>query len=104
MKYLKKIGRGSASITTSSDDVSVTRWMDNSAVHTVSSYAGLGPSGKVRKWSRKDKKYVEVDRPCSCEVYNKHMGGVNLLDLSQCIPIKSGTADGICASFITCSM
>ncbi|KAM7310521.1 piggyBac transposable element-derived protein 3 [Ixodes scapularis] len=80
LKDLKRKGRGSTSLCTSSDNVTVTRWLDNSLVHVVSSYAGRHPVGTTQRYNRKDKQVIDVERPYSVEIYNKHMGGVDLMD------------------------
>ncbi|XP_037576721.1 piggyBac transposable element-derived protein 3 [Dermacentor silvarum] len=80
LKELKADGRGSTSICTSGDNITVTRWLDNSLVHVVSSYAGRQPEGTTRRYNRKERKVIDVTRPYSVEVYNKHMGGVDLMD------------------------
>ncbi|XP_046396458.1 piggyBac transposable element-derived protein 3-like [Ischnura elegans] len=80
VKDIKKGGRGSSSIATSSDGITVARWFDNNVVHTISSYAGIQPMGKAKRWCKRNKEYVDVNRPVSIEIYNKHMGGVDLMD------------------------
>ncbi|XP_050025155.1 piggyBac transposable element-derived protein 3-like [Dermacentor andersoni] len=80
LKELKADGRGSTSICTSVDNITVTRWLDNSLVHVVSSYAGRQPEGTTKRYNRKESKVMDVTRPYSVEVYNKHMGGVDLMD------------------------
>lgn len=51
VKELKKLGRGQISVATSSDDITVTRWMDNSIVNVVSTYAGVEPVAMCRRFS-----------------------------------------------------
>lgn len=80
LKELKADGRGSTSICTSADNITVTRWLDNSLVHVVSSYAGRQPEGSTKRYNRKERKVMDVTRPYSVELYNKHMGGVDLVD------------------------
>lgn len=80
VKLLQKEGRGSVSICTSNEDITVSRWIDNSAVHVISSYAGKEPISTAQRFSRKDKKFIDIQRPYSIELYNKHMGGVDLMD------------------------
>lgn len=78
-KVLQKMGRGGMSVATSSDGITVTRWVDNSLVHIVSSYAGKEPITICKRFSRKEKRYVQIPVPRSVAVYNKHMGGVDLM-------------------------
>ncbi|XP_039290397.1 piggyBac transposable element-derived protein 3 [Nilaparvata lugens] len=79
-KDLKQEGRGSSSQVTSNNDVTITRWLDNSLVHVVSSYAGKTPESETERFSRKEKRRVPIKRPFSVDLYNKHMGGVDLMD------------------------
>ncbi|KAJ8889958.1 hypothetical protein PR048_009463 [Dryococelus australis] len=41
--------------------------------------AGVVPLGNTRRWNM-NKEYKVIPRPYSIEVYNKHMGGVDLID------------------------
>jgi len=79
-KILAKQGRGSISVVTSTDNITILRWSDNNIVHMISSYAGVEPKDFVQKWDRKEKKYVDVMRPFAVSEYNKFMGGVDLCD------------------------
>lgn len=49
-------------------------------VHVVSSCAGREPEGMAKRYNRKERCIVELLRPFSMQVYNKHMGGVDLMD------------------------
>lgn len=80
MKEMKKMPRGSHSITTSSDNITITRWLDNNFVHVASMIAGAQPTSKAKRWCKRSKTIIEIDRPFSVELYNKHMGGVDLMD------------------------
>ncbi|XP_053400500.1 piggyBac transposable element-derived protein 2-like [Mercenaria mercenaria] len=92
-KELKQNGRGSvdSKVETSSNIIAV-RWYDNKSVNLVSSYVGVEPVEEVRRWDKKHKTYVQVNRPAIVGVYNRNMGGVDLLD-SLCSlykpPVKS---------------
>ncbi|XP_053376586.1 piggyBac transposable element-derived protein 2-like [Mercenaria mercenaria] len=80
-KELKQNGRGSvdSKVETSSNIIAV-RWYDNKSVNLVSSYVGVEPVEEVRRWDKKHKTYVQVNRPAIVVVYNRNMGGVDLLD------------------------
>lgn len=80
LQSLKTEGRGSSSQVTSSNDVTITRWLDNSLVHVISSYAGKNPESETERFSRKEKRKIIIKRPFSIDLYNKHMGGVDLMD------------------------
>lgn len=74
-KTLQKNGRGSSSIVTSSDNISVLRWVDNNVVHMISSFCGKEPEDHVQRWDRKTKTRIEISRPQCVIQYNKFMGG-----------------------------
>lgn len=79
-KDLKKRGRGSCSVTTSSDNISVLRWVDNNIVHMISSFVGKEPQDTVRRWDKTKKSHVNIPRPQAVIQYNKFMGGVDMAD------------------------
>ncbi|CAG4935455.1 unnamed protein product [Parnassius apollo] len=60
--------------------LSVTSWVDNKAVSLCSSYVGKEPKGVVKRYSKKHKRRVDVPCPKAVSIYNKYMGGVDLLD------------------------
>ncbi|KAH9375380.1 hypothetical protein HPB48_007837 [Haemaphysalis longicornis] len=64
LQELKAGGRGSTSICTSVDYITVTRWLDNSLVHVVSSYAGRQLEGITKRYNKK-RKALDVTRPYS---------------------------------------
>lgn len=67
-------------MTTSSNNITVLRWADNKLVHMISTFAGKDPTDVVRRWDRKTKSYIEVQRPQAVIQYNRFMGGVDLCD------------------------
>jgi len=76
----KLMERGSCSIATSDDNITVVRWKDTKLVHTISTYAVAIPEDTTMRYDRKDRKRIEVTRPLSIQEYNKFMGGVDLMD------------------------
>ena len=56
------------------------RWIDNSIVTSISNCIGPYPVDKVERYSRKEKKKIQVDRPKLLKTYNQSMGRVDLLD------------------------
>lgn len=77
----KLLTRGSCSVATSSDNMTVVRWMDTKEVHMLSSYAGAEPEDEAKRWDRKKKEIIGVSRPFAVTIYyNKYMGGVDLID------------------------
>jgi len=88
---LKKMGRGAhvKKVTqVGSVEMSVTQWFDNRPVTFLSTLVGARPVGTVRRWSKSDNAMIQVFCPKVVGTYNKHMGGVDLLDsligLDQC--------------------
>ncbi|GFY37219.1 piggyBac transposable element-derived protein 3 [Trichonephila inaurata madagascariensis] len=60
-------------------EISVIAWKDNKTVLMTSTFSGEKPLGKVMRYD-KTKNRVEIIKPHVIEKYNKHMGGVDLLD------------------------
>lgn len=58
----------------------VTRWNDNAAVTLISSCLGDKPLGTATRYSRVQKKYMEVPQPHVVAQYNKFMFGVDRFD------------------------
>ncbi|XP_055910782.1 piggyBac transposable element-derived protein 3-like [Eupeodes corollae] len=67
---------------TTVDGVPVTTvmWLDSKPVVLLSSFVGEQPKDKVRRFDKKRKQYIDVDAPNVIPHYNRHMGGVDLLD------------------------
>lgn len=61
-------------------DVTMVKWLDNKAAHLASNFIGIGEKDVVKRWSKKDKKFVDIERPEIVKKYNHAMGGVDLLD------------------------
>ena len=73
-------------------NISAVKWYDNRAVTLLSSFAGTEPVEKIQRWDKANKTYVEVERPHIVGIYNKYMGGVDLLDSFTAkykFPVKS---------------
>lgn len=56
------------------------RWLDNSIITVASSCFGNIPTSGVKRFSRKEKKTIQVQRPHCIGQYNKFMGGTDLMD------------------------
>lgn len=81
-KELKKEGRGSFSyMTDQNSGITVVKWCDNKCVHLVSTYIGINAIGTVKRWDPATKTYIQVQCPEMVKVYNKSMGGVDLVDM-----------------------
>jgi hypothetical protein len=80
---LKKRGRGShveKVAVVDNVELSAVKWYDNRAVTFLSTLVGSQPAGEVTRWSKKDRCHEQIPSPKVVQVYNKHMGGVDLLD------------------------
>lgn len=63
-----------------SGEIVVTRWQDNAVVTVASTLHGQPPIGKVKRWSKKDSKHVQITVPHAIQVYNSNMGGTDRMD------------------------
>jgi len=80
---LKKEGRGAIDEKTVIVDgvhLSAVRWYDNKAVTLLSTFVGSEPVTEVNRWNNMSKCRETVKCPNVIKVYNKHMGGVYLID------------------------
>ena len=70
-----------------SSNISAVRWKDNEVVNVLSTFAGKEPENKVKQYSQKEKKKVDVLQPNMVNVYSRLMGGVDRIDqnISTCI-------------------
>lgn len=55
-------------------------WYDNRVVNLASTYVGSKPSSEVQRYNKKEKIYQTIPCPKAVMTYNRHMGGVDLLD------------------------
>jgi len=61
-RELRKVGRGATDIAVDANSgLVVVRWLDNSAVQLSSTHSELHPMSSVKRWDRKQHKYVSVD-------------------------------------------
>jgi len=63
--------------------IHVVRWLDNSAVQLSSKHAAVEPTSTLRRWDKKQHKYVQVPRP-AVRKYNEHMDFFDML-MSLCL-------------------
>ena len=81
-KTLKKKGCGTVDhVVDVNSGVAIVQWLDNNAVHLRSNYIGNELGTQAKRWDKKQKKFVYVDRPRIVEDYNQYMGGVDLMDM-----------------------
>ncbi len=61
-------------------------WKDSKIVNLLSTYVGSVPESTIRRLDRKIKEKIDVPCPHIVKEYNRHMGGVDLLDshLARC--------------------
>ncbi|XP_018571101.1 piggyBac transposable element-derived protein 3-like [Anoplophora glabripennis] len=80
-KLLGKKDRGYFENTISeTDGILVAKWVDNSVVCIATNQYGIHPVTNVRRYSQKEKKHIQVNRPALLAEYNKKMGGTDRMD------------------------
>lgn len=80
---LRKLGRGAFDEKVAVvDDIEIAsvRWFDNKAVTLLSTFTGCQPTTEVTRWNGKELCHEKVKCPNIVSIYNKHMGGVDLID------------------------
>ena len=78
---MKKADRGTYDYRLdSTTGIIVTRWNDNSVVTLASNCHGIAPLGTAKRWSRTERKFVDISQPYVIDRYNRHMGGVDRMD------------------------
>lgn len=79
-KELKKAGHGSYDYRVeTSENVAAVRWYDNKAVTLLSTEVSIDPM-KEAKRDKKAKNHANVPMPAIINRYNKHMGGIDILN------------------------
>ncbi|GBP23588.1 PiggyBac transposable element-derived protein 1 [Eumeta japonica] len=61
-------------------DISNVVCKDNKIVTLVSTFAGTQPETDVRRWDKQNSRYMNIKQPNVVGEYNRHMGGVDLID------------------------
>ena len=78
---MKCQGRGAMdSCVSKSSDITIVRWQDNNVVNVASTFVGMGNIDKVKRWSKMDKAYIDIDCPEIIKYYNDFIRGVDLMD------------------------
>lgn len=62
------------------NNICAVKWYDNRAVTLVSSFAGPEPVQEIQHWDKAAKTYIDVRMASIVGIYNKYMGGVDLLE------------------------
>ena len=82
-KELKRKGRGAHVEKECSSDnavVRVVKWYDSKSVTLLTIFASVRPVSTIKRWDRIAKRKNDVPCPTAVNMYNKLMGGVDLLD------------------------
>ena len=61
-------------------NVAVTAWLDNKIIFLASNHEGIQEEDLCQRWSKKDCKYINVQRPEVVRNYNENMGGIDVCD------------------------
>ena len=98
IKEMEKKPRGTYKVVLdTNNDVALVCWKDNKAVTVASTYCGAAPVGKAKRFSRADRRRIEIPQPQVVKVYNMGMGGVDIpvaltfldFDETLCTPTTS---------------
>lgn len=80
-KDLAKLGRGASYEVSSKDNkIGIIKWCDNKIVCLGSNYITSGTPDIIKRYNKKEKRYIEISRPEIVRLYNNSMGGVDLHD------------------------
>ena len=72
-KTLKKKGRGTVDhVVDVNSGVAIVQWLDNNAVHLMSNDICNELGTQTKRWDKKQKKFVYVDRPRIVEDHNQY--------------------------------
>lgn len=78
------MGRGTSyeikSKKTNDFSLGILKWYDNKPVNIASNFITSGEVEIIKRWDKKNKLYVEIERPEIITLYNKSMGGVDKID------------------------
>lgn len=79
-KIIMKMGRGTSYEVTSTLGVGLLKWCDNKAITMASNFITSGKPESVSRWDKKNKQYINIERPEIIKLYNKSMLGVDKHD------------------------
>ena len=81
-KDMKKEGRGAVDqVVDCNSGITVVRWCDKRCVTMASTWLHKDPIDSCRRYDKKNKEFVNVQRPNIVKEYNQHMGGLDLSDM-----------------------
>ncbi|XP_008189593.1 piggyBac transposable element-derived protein 3-like [Acyrthosiphon pisum] len=79
-KQISNLGRGTSFEITSKLGISLLKWFDNKPINIGSNFITSGTPEYVKRWDKKNKEFVHIERPEVIKLYNKSMGGVDKHD------------------------
>lgn len=79
-KTLKKKSRGTFCHKLGNETILLCKWNDNNVANIATNFLSVSPVNKVKRYSRAEKKHVNVDQPYLIQMYNQNMGGVDRSD------------------------
>lgn len=83
-KIMSKMGRGTSyeikSKKINNFSLGILKWYYNKPVNIASNFITSGEVEIIKRWDKKNKLYVEIERPEIITLYNKSMGGVDKID------------------------
>jgi len=79
-KQISNLGRGNSFEITSKLGISLLKWYDNKPINMGSNFITSGAPEYVKRWDKKNKEFVHIERPEVIKLYNKSMGGVDKHD------------------------
>lgn len=80
-KDLKKRGRGSYDHRKNEGCAIVVKWIDNKAVCLASTAGGIRLTGTAQRYYKDAKTKLPIPCPRIIQLYNEHMGGIDLIDM-----------------------
>lgn len=81
VRELAKRGRGACEMIVRNDGrIAIVTWFDRKPILIASAAHGIEQLDKCRRWDKRTKSYIEVERPEIIRQYNSKMGGVDLCD------------------------
>ena len=77
-KAIEKESRGTYNFRyDTTNKILVVRWNDNSVVTLASNYQPVHPVGTSKRYSRSEKKMLDIPEPSLVKYYDKNMGGID---------------------------
>lgn len=76
----KKKERGSSDEVSTTDGINVGQWLDNRIVTVALNLLRIEPVSSCKRFSKAAKKDINITRPNIVKCYNRHLGGVDLLN------------------------